>query len=80
MKRSLLIGAALVFSLSAVACSDDDDSPVSTVDAGNKDAGHPGTISDGPIDAVMALCAALSLAALATLFHRLCRAETPCTT
>ncbi|MDB4988565.1 MAG: hypothetical protein JWN04_3743 [Myxococcaceae bacterium] len=49
MKRSLLIGAALVFSLSAVACSDDDDSPVSTVDAG-KDAGHPGTISDGGLD------------------------------
>ncbi|HEY6877459.1 MAG TPA: hypothetical protein VI299_05540 [Polyangiales bacterium] len=44
MKRSWLIGAALVFSLSAVACGDDDDSDVdggSHLDGGS-DAGKDG--------------------------------------
>lgn len=60
MKRSWLIGAALVFSLTAVGCKDDDedDGPATTVDggtdAGSKtDAGGGGPIIgiDGGTDA-----------------------------
>jgi len=52
MKRSWLIGAALVFSLTAVGCKDDDedDDPTPTTDAGKDasvtDAGKP---DGGPI-------------------------------
>jgi hypothetical protein len=48
MKRSWLIGAALLFSLSAVACSDDDEdeTPVTNPDGG-RDGGGGSTIVDG---------------------------------
>lgn len=59
MNRSWLIGAALVFSLSAIGCSDDDEDDAvaadgSVGDAGNRDAGPMFTIdggSDASIDA-----------------------------
>lgn len=63
MKRSWLIGAALVLSLTAVGCSDDEDDvviggdaggdaavqprPDSGVDAGGLDAGHDASIDAG---------------------------------
>jgi hypothetical protein len=55
MKRSWLIGAALVFSLSAVACSDDDDSDtVVKTDAGTTvklpDGGSVTVVPDGGLD------------------------------
>lgn len=52
MKRSWLIGAALVFSLTAVGCNDDDDT-TTTKDGGAGDSGvktDAGTI-DGGLDA-----------------------------
>ena len=48
MKRSWLIGAALLLSLSAVACSDDKDEPdASHTDGGPKDSGPSTTHLDG---------------------------------
>jgi hypothetical protein len=40
MKRSMLIGAALVFALTAVGCSDDDEDTAPKPDAGS-DSGRP---------------------------------------
>lgn len=58
MKRSWLIGAALVLSLTAVGCKDDDDEdkPSTTVDGGvdagpKADGGGPIISIDGGVDA-----------------------------
>jgi hypothetical protein len=54
MKRSWLIGAALLLSLSAVACGgDDDNTPVEIKDSSvpTKDASTSTTVPDGGLDA-----------------------------
>ncbi len=51
MKRSWLIGAALVLSLTAVGCDDDDgEAPPSTIDGG-ADAGHDSGVDASGLDA-----------------------------
>ena len=46
MKRSWLIGAALVFSLTAVGCNDDDDEGTTPARDGGTDSGVDGGLRD----------------------------------